>query len=112
VRRLSEYLDGLLPLLTDHRADAVGETVTTRGALQIPNVVSPPVYIAALGPQMLRLAGQRSSGTITWMTGPKTLAGHTGPALRAAAQQVGRPTGAVRVVAALPVVVTDDVDSA
>ncbi|BBY07114.1 hypothetical protein MNVI_24320 [Mycobacterium noviomagense] len=31
VRRLSEYLDGLLPLLNGKAANATGETVTTRG---------------------------------------------------------------------------------
>src|ERR1700761_9818801 len=57
VKRLSEYLDGLLPLLAGEQADAVGELVTTRGALQIANAPTPQVYVAALGPQMLRGAG-------------------------------------------------------
>ena len=46
------------------------------------------------------------------MTGPKTLAGHVGPTLRQAAADAGRAEGSVRVVAALPVSVTDDVDGA
>jgi F420-dependent oxidoreductase-like protein len=112
VRRLGEYLDGLLPLLAGERADAAGETVTTRGVVRIPGAPAPEVYIAALGPQMLRLAGRRSAGTVTWMTGPKTLARHIGPTLRDAAAAAGRPEGAVRVVAALPISVTDDVDGA
>ncbi|MGH3582810.1 MAG: TIGR03564 family F420-dependent LLM class oxidoreductase [Mycobacterium sp.] len=107
VRRLNEYLDGLLPLLAGEPADAPGETVTTRGALQIAGAPRPDVYIAALGPQLLKIAGRRTEGTITWMTGPKTLSGHVGPGLRDAAGD--RP---VRVVAGLPVAVTDDVDGA
>ncbi len=111
VRRLNEYLDGLLPLLAGEPVNAAGETVTTRGALVIPGAPRPEVYIAALGPQMLRLAGRRTSGTCTWMTGPATLADHVGPTLRQAAADAGRSEGAVRVVAALPVGVTDDVDA-
>uniref|UniRef100_A0A8H2JJ50 TIGR03564 family F420-dependent LLM class oxidoreductase n=1 Tax=Mycolicibacterium mucogenicum DSM 44124 TaxID=1226753 RepID=A0A8H2JJ50_MYCMU len=111
VRRLNEYLDGLLPLLNGEKADATGETVTTRGALIIPGAPTPPVYIAALGPKLLQIAGRRSSGTVTWMTGPKTLAGHVGPTLRQAAADAGR-ADAVRVVAAIPVAVADDVDGA
>ncbi|PQM46175.1 F420-dependent hydroxymycolic acid dehydrogenase [Mycobacterium talmoniae] len=65
VRRLREYLDGLQPLLAGQSADAPGETVTTRGALQIPGAPPPPVYIAALGPQLLKLAGRRTAGTVT-----------------------------------------------
>jgi len=109
VRRLREYLNGLQPLLAGQAADALGETVTTRGALQIPGAPTPDVYIAALGPQLLRLAGRRTAGTFTWMTGPKTLADHVGPTLRQGAADAGRPDGSVRVVAALPVSVTDDV---
>jgi 5,10-methylenetetrahydromethanopterin reductase len=107
VRQMSEYLDGLLPLLAGDAADAAGEFTTTRGRLQISGAPAPPVYIAALGPQMLRLAGRRTAGTVTWMTGPRTLAEHVGPTLRAAAGD--RP---VEVVAALPVCVTDDAAAA
>jgi 5,10-methylenetetrahydromethanopterin reductase len=110
-RRLSEYLDGLLPLLAGEPVDATGEMLTTRGALQIPGAPTPDVYVAALGPQMLRLAGRRTAGTITWMTGPKTLKEHIGPTLRTAATEAGRPDGAVSVAAALPVAVTDDVSA-
>ncbi|MGW0162265.1 TIGR03564 family F420-dependent LLM class oxidoreductase [Mycobacterium sp. NPDC003323] len=107
VRRLNEYLDGLLPLLAGEPADASGELYTTRGAVQVPGTTGTAVYIAALGPQLLKIAGRRTAGTVTWMTGPTTLAEHVSPTLRSAAG--GRD---VRVVAALPVSVTDDVDAA
>jgi 5,10-methylenetetrahydromethanopterin reductase len=112
VRRLSEYLDGLLPLLAGEQVNASGEMLTTRGALQISDAPTPDVYVAALGPQMLKLAGRRTAGTITWMTGPKTLKEHIGPTMRAAAAEAGRPAGAVSVAAALPIAVTDDVAAA
>jgi F420-dependent oxidoreductase-like protein len=105
VRQMSEFLDGLLPLLAGEPADAAGEFTTTRGRLKIPDAPTPPVYLAALGPQMLRLAGGRTSGTITWMTGPRTLAEHIGPTLRAAAADAGND---VEIVSALPICVTDD----
>jgi 5,10-methylenetetrahydromethanopterin reductase len=112
VRRLNEFLDGLLPLLAGESANATGEIVSTRGALMIAGAPRPDVYVAALGPQLLRIAGRRTSGTCTWMTGPKTLAGHVVPTLRQAAADAGRSADAVRVVAALPISVTDDVDGA
>ena len=97
--QMREYLDALQPLLAGEPADATGEFWTARGALQI-SAPEPELYIAALGPQMLRLTGRRTAGTLTWMTGPKTLAGHVVPTLRAAAAEAGRPESAVRVAAA------------
>lgn len=41
VRRLGEYLDGLLPLLDGKDANATGETVTTRGSVRVPGADSP-----------------------------------------------------------------------
>ncbi len=109
IRRASEYLDGLLPLLAGEMVDATGELTTTRGALSLTGVPAPPVYLAALGPQMLSLAGRRTSGTVTWMTGPTTLRDHIVPSVRAAAESAGRSADDVRTVAFLPVAVTDDV---
>src|SRR5262249_32667476 len=78
----------------------------------IPDAPTPDVYVAALGPQMLRLAGRRTAGTVTWMTGPKTLKEHIGPPLRTAAAEAGRPDGAVSLASSPPVAVTDDADTA
>jgi 5,10-methylenetetrahydromethanopterin reductase len=108
VRRMREYLDGLMPLLSGETADSTGETVTTRGVVSVPAAAAPAVYIGAMGPQMLCLAGRRAAGTITWMTGPKTLGEHVVPTIRSAAAEAGRSAAAVRVVAGLPICVTDD----
>lgn len=106
VRHMREYLDVLLALRDTRAADVTGETVSAHLGLMGPEAPPYPVLLAALGPQMLRLAGRRAEGTVTWMTGPRTLAEHTVPTIAAAAAAAGRP--APRVVAALPVCVTDD----
>ena len=59
---------------------------------------------------MLELAGARADGTVTWMTGPATIADHIGPRIRAAAEEAGRP--APRIAVGLPVSVTADPDAA
>ena len=59
---------------------------------------------------MLRLAGERTDGTVLWMTGPATVASYVAPAITAAAEAAGRPQP--RVVCLLPVCVTDDPDGA
>lgn len=67
---------------------------------------APQVLLAALGPQMLRVAGELADGAVTWMTGPRTLADHIVPSVTKAAADAGRP--APRVVAGFAVCVTDD----
>jgi 5,10-methylenetetrahydromethanopterin reductase len=69
-----------------------------------------PVLLAALGPRMLRLAGEQAEGTVLWMTGPATVREHIVPEITAAAKAAGRPSP--RVVCILPVCVTDDPDGA
>ena len=108
VKRTTEFLDGLLPLLNGEKVNAAGDLITTRGALTIADPIAPPVYLAALGPKMLGVAGSRTAGTVTWMTGPKTLRDHIIPTLRQAAVDAGRAAGDVRTVAMLPISVTDD----
>ncbi len=105
VRHLREYLDALLPLLRGESVDVHGELLTCVGQLDVPGTTAPEVLVAALGSQMLALAGGRGCGTITWCTGEKALLGHVVPRLSAAAASAGHPTP--RVVAGLPVCVTD-----
>ena len=108
VRHLREYLDVLMPLLSGERVEAQGETISANVTLDVPRPQPVPVQVAALGPQLLRLAGARTAGTITWMTGPRTIAEHTAPALRAAAEEAGNPDPFI--TAGVPVCVTDDVE--
>ncbi|MGQ0803367.1 MAG: LLM class F420-dependent oxidoreductase, partial [Actinomycetota bacterium] len=110
VRHMREYLEILVPLIQKGSVSFQGEMLSANGGLQIPGATPCPVLLAALGPKMLELAGGVADGTITWMTGPATLEGHTVPAIKAAAERAGRP--APRVCAGLPVCVTDDVESA
>jgi F420-dependent oxidoreductase-like protein len=110
VRHMREYLSVLVPLLRAGKADFDGETISTHAAVDVPELPPVPVLVAALGPKMLELAGTVADGTVTWMTGPATLADHTVPAITAAAERAGRP--APRIVTSLPVCLTADADGA
>jgi 5,10-methylenetetrahydromethanopterin reductase len=109
VSYLSDYLSTLDALMAGTRAtpnESFG--FSTRLGAEFPT--PPPVLIAALGPRMLQLAGERTAGTITWMTGAATIESYVSPTIRAAAEAAGRPDP--RVVVCLPVCATDDVASA
>jgi 5,10-methylenetetrahydromethanopterin reductase len=98
-----DALDGLLG--PDRRASVEGRHLTARGPVMV-ETTAPGLLLAALGPRMLELAGTRTDGTVTWMTGPRTLAEQVVPRIRDAAARAGRP--APRIVAGLPVCVTHD----
>ncbi len=109
-RHMREYLSVLLPLLDGQPVSFEGETLRASIGLTTPRPGPVPVLLAALGPQMLRLAGQRTDGTVLWMTGPATVRDYIVPAITEAAEAAGRPRP--RVVCLLPVCVTDDPDGA
>jgi F420-dependent oxidoreductase-like protein len=104
-----EFIGGLLPLLAGQPAAVEGTQVTTNAEL---NIAAPdtPVLLAALGPKMLDLAGRTVAGTTVGQCGPRTIAGHIAPRLRAAAAEAGRPDP--RIMALIRLCVTDDVAGA
>jgi F420-dependent oxidoreductase-like protein len=110
VLHMREYLSILMPLLQGAPVNFKGTTLTFNGAVNVPGSSPCPVVLAALGPKMLQLAGTVADGTLTWCTGPATLGSYIVPTITAAAEQAGR--AGVRVIAALPVCVTDDRDVA
>ncbi len=107
---MREYMAVLGPLLRGEPAKFEGEEYRVNLALTIPNARPVPTLLAALGEHMLRIAGQTADGTILWMTGPDTIESHVRPKLRAAATDAGRPEP--RVVAGLPIVLTQNVEAA
>jgi F420-dependent oxidoreductase-like protein len=100
-RRVREYLQVLLPLLRGESVEHHGETITAVGRVDVPGAQPPEVLLAALGPAMLRVAGELAAGTITWMTGVRTLGEHIVPTIT-------KVNPEARVVAGLLTCVTDD----
>ena len=109
-RHMREYLSALMPLIRGEGIAVEGQTLTARGQVTVPGSSPMPVVLAALAPRMLELAGSVADGTLTWCTGPATLESHVIPSINAAADKAGRATP--RVIAGLPVCVTDDKDAA
>ena len=97
IRHLREYLSILMPLLRDGKVDFQGETLSCRAELFKKPESPPPVLVAALGPQALRVTGRLADGTSLAWVGPRTVREHVAPTIRAAAAEAGRP--APRIVA-------------
>jgi len=109
IRHLREYLSILVPLLTDGKVDFDGQVLSCHAQVfQAPEQPC-PVVVAALGPQALKVAGARTQGTTLAWVGPRTVREHIAPRLHEAAEAAGRPKP--RIIATLPVCVTDEVDT-
>jgi len=113
VATMAAYLDVLDQALAGPGTVTVDNgTFRIRQPLDITDTTTAPVLIAALGPRMLELCGQRTGGTILWMADERAVATHVVPALTRAAEAAGRPPP--RVVAGIPVCLCldDEVDAA
>jgi F420-dependent oxidoreductase-like protein len=103
-----DYLDVLNAALRSQtpgappsQVDVENEHFTVHNPLGIAPIAPLPVLVAALGPVMLRIAGERADGTVLWMADERNIAEHIAPRINKAASDAGRP--APRIVAGVPV---------
>ena len=69
-----------------------------------------PIYLAALSPAMLRLAGEIGDGVILWLCTPDYIRDVVVPEVRTGRERAGKGLEGFDVVAAVPSAVTDSVD--
>jgi 5,10-methylenetetrahydromethanopterin reductase len=97
-----DYLDVLNAALNGPgQVDIENETFTVHNPLDLGPVARLPVLVAALGPVMLRIAGERADGTVLWMADERAIGDHIAPRITKAADNAGRP--APRIIAGIPV---------
>jgi F420-dependent oxidoreductase-like protein len=101
------YLDVLEPAFAGPGpVDVENEMFRVHNPLDITDVTPTPILIAALGPRMLQLCGERTAGTILWMADERAIGSHVVPNLSRAAESAGRPMP--RVVAGIPICLCGD----
>lgn len=108
---MRDYVDVLATALAGPGpVDVENESYRVHNPLDITDLPT-PILIAALGPVMLKLAGERTAGTILWMADERAIGEHIVPNITKAAEAAGRP--APRVVAGVPVTLcrSEDVDA-
>jgi F420-dependent oxidoreductase-like protein len=105
-RHVRDYLEVLRAAFDPQRpaselVEVETETYRVHSPMDVTDAGPPPVLLAALGPTMLRLAGENTDGTILWMADERAIAEHVVPRITAAAHAAGR--AAPRIVAGVPV---------
>lgn len=97
-----DYLDVLNAAFTGPgTVDVDNTSFRVHSPLDVTEAVDMPVLIAALGPTMLRIAGERAGGTILWMADERAIGDYVVPTIMKAAHTAGR--SGIRVVAGVPV---------
>jgi F420-dependent oxidoreductase-like protein len=113
VAMMRAYLDVLdVALRGPGMVDVENEFFRVHNPMDVTDVAPTPLLLAALGPMMLQLAGERTDGTILWLADERAIDSHIAPTITRAAEAAGRP--APRVVAGVPLCLCrdDEVDAA
>jgi F420-dependent oxidoreductase-like protein len=106
-RNTEEYTRILTGVLQGATVNENGDDWTAHSAGRAATPAQPvSVMLAALAPRLLRVAGECTDGTVTWMAPARAIETHVAPKINAAASAAGRPQP--RVVVGLPVAVHDD----
>jgi F420-dependent oxidoreductase-like protein len=71
-----------------------------------------PIYVAALSPKMLELAGEVADGVILWLCNPDYIRDVVVPHVREGRRKAGKDLDGFDIVAAVPTAVTEEVDGA
>ena len=111
IQRLREHLTILRSVFDNGTVDFHGEEFSANPAwpVTVAGGTPVPVYVAAMGPKALQVTGELADGTLPYLAGPRTIAEFIEPAIAKAAADAGRPKP--RIIAAVPVLVSDDVDA-
>jgi F420-dependent oxidoreductase-like protein len=71
-----------------------------------------PIYVAALSPKMLRLAGEVADGVMLWLCNPDYIRDVVVPEVAAGRERAGKTLEDFDIVAAVPAAVTEDKEGA
>ncbi|WP_101946409.1 LLM class F420-dependent oxidoreductase [Mycobacterium sp. 3519A] len=101
-RLVRDYLDVLAAAFAGPGSVAVdNNNFRVHSPIDVTDSFEMPVLLAALGPTMLRIAGERTVGTILWMADERAIGDYVAPRIIEAATAAGKAE--TRIVAGIPV---------
>ena len=110
VTRVREYVEVLRSALAGQKVSFAGETLRSEGfRLQVDPTAPVPVYVGALGPRMMRLAGAIADGVLLFLFTPDGVRTAVDEA-RAGATEAGNEPDALDIFIRLPVVLDEPDD--
>jgi F420-dependent oxidoreductase-like protein len=112
IQRLREHLTVLRSIFDTGSVDFTGDEISAQPGwpVRVAGGTPIPIYVAAMGPKALQVTGELADGTLPFIAGPRAIAEFIEPTIAKAAADAGRPKP--RVIASVPVLVSDDVEAA
>jgi probable F420-dependent oxidoreductase len=112
LRAMREYVTIVKRILAGETVTFEGEIFSVRNfRLAFPPAAPVPVYMAAVGPQMIELAGEIADGVIGALWSVDYVRNVVRPRLAAGANKAGRSIGDIHVTLNLPTLVHDGADA-
>jgi len=105
---MREYVSIVRASLRDGAASEDGKIFSSHWSYSEPRRAELPIMLAALGPQMLELAGEVADGVVLWMCSPAYIRDSVVPQVAAGRKKAGKTMEGFEIVAAVPVCVTSD----
>jgi len=105
---MREYVSIVRASLRDGAASEDGKIFSSHWSYSAPRRAELPIMLAALGPQMLELAGEVADGVVLWMCSPAYIRDSVVPQVAAGRKKAGKTMEGFEIVAAVPVCVTSD----
>lgn len=114
VAAMREIVAALRSLFREGSVDADGEYVRVGpfGFNRFQPRPDIPIYLAALGPRMLQLAGEVADGVVLWLCEPGYIEETVVPQIAEGAARVGRDPSDIEILPAVTCCVTDDPEPA
>jgi F420-dependent oxidoreductase-like protein len=108
VAEMREYVGHLRAILRGEQFEGASKWQT--GFVLQPQLLAPelPIYVAALSPGMLRLAGEIADGVMLWLCNPNYIRDVVVPTVREGRERAGKPLEGFDIVAAVPAALTGD----
>ena len=112
VTQMREYAS-ICRAILDGATPPEGQFFNTRFAFMgYPARPELPIYIAALSPKMLQLAGEIADGVMLWLCNPDYIRETVVPEVTKGRERAGKSMDGFDIVAAVPVAVSDDPNAA
>jgi len=105
VNYMKEFLIILKDILHRGHSEFKGNIFNVDVSIDAETCNDVDIYLAALGPKMLGLAEKYTKGTITWMTGYKTIKNNIFPVLNS------KLDNNRSILSSIPICITDDVET-